>query len=50
MVRVADLEEHFEKVKQTGANIYLAPETCPYGERQFTVQDTGGQRGHIPKR
>ncbi len=44
MVRVADADRHFEHVKQRGARILRAPETYPFGERQYTVEDLGGHR------
>lgn len=44
MVRVADVDRHHEHVKRCGARILNPPETYPFGERQYTVQDVGGHR------
>jgi uncharacterized glyoxalase superfamily protein PhnB len=42
MVRVPDVDGHYEHVQQSGANILSEPETYPFGERQYTVEDLGG--------
>lgn len=42
MVRVRDVDAHFEQVKHSGARILHPPETYPFGERQYTVADPGG--------
>jgi uncharacterized glyoxalase superfamily protein PhnB len=44
MVRVVDVDEHYNHVKQSTARILHPPETYPFGERQYTVEDPGGQR------
>jgi len=44
MVRVDDIDAHHEQAKRGGAQIVRAPETHPYGERQYTAQDPGGHR------
>jgi uncharacterized glyoxalase superfamily protein PhnB len=44
MVRVEDVVRHYEHVKQHGARILHPPETYPFGERQYTVEDLGGHR------
>jgi uncharacterized glyoxalase superfamily protein PhnB len=44
MVRVADVDQHYERVKQQGAHIIGEPATHPYGERQYTVADPAGHR------
>ena len=44
MVRVADVDQHYAYVKQSGAHILHPPETYPFGERQYTVKDLGGHR------
>ena len=41
-VRVEDVDGHYERAKASGARILLAPETYPFGERQYTAQDCGG--------
>ena len=44
MVRVADVDTHYEHAKQTGASIISPPTDYPYGERQYVVEDPGGHR------
>ena len=44
MVRVADVDTHYEHAKQTGASIIRPPTDYPYGERQYVVEDPGGHR------
>jgi len=44
MVRVADVDRHYEHVEQGGAHIVRPPQTYPFGERQYTVEDIGGHR------
>jgi uncharacterized glyoxalase superfamily protein PhnB len=44
MVRVDDVDQHCDQAKRGGATIVRAPETHPYGERQYTAQDPGGHR------
>jgi uncharacterized glyoxalase superfamily protein PhnB len=45
MVRVDEIDNHYERVKQAGARIVSAPADYPYGERQYTVEDPGGHHG-----
>lgn len=42
MVRVADVDNHYEQAKQFGARIVSPPTDYPYGERQYTAKDLGG--------
>jgi uncharacterized glyoxalase superfamily protein PhnB len=42
MVRVADVDGHYRRVAQFGAQIVSPPADHPYGERQYTVKDPGG--------
>lgn len=42
MVRVADVDAHYERVRQRGGRVLGPPETYPFGERQYTVEDPGG--------
>lgn len=42
MMRVADVDAHYARVKALGIAIASPPETHPYGERQYTVIDCGG--------
>jgi len=44
MVRVENVDRHFEHARQCGAKIVLPPETHPFGERQYTVEDFAGYR------
>jgi uncharacterized glyoxalase superfamily protein PhnB len=42
MVRVEDVDKHFERTQRFGARIIRSPADYPYGERQYTVEDLGG--------
>jgi uncharacterized glyoxalase superfamily protein PhnB len=42
MVRVADIESHFEQARDCGAEILQSPRDFPYGERQYNPVDIGG--------
>lgn len=44
MVRVGDVDSHYERVKDSGAQIISAPQSFPFGERQYSVEDPGGHR------
>ncbi|HEX6269678.1 MAG TPA: VOC family protein [Anaerolineales bacterium] len=44
MVRVADIDSHYEHTKRTSARIISTPADYPYGERQYTAQDLAGHR------
>lgn len=44
MVRVADVDRHCKRARAAGARILHEPETYPYGERQYSVEDIGGHR------
>jgi uncharacterized glyoxalase superfamily protein PhnB len=44
MVRVADVDSHYEQAGAAGATILSAPTTQPYGERQYTAADPAGHR------
>jgi uncharacterized glyoxalase superfamily protein PhnB len=43
-VHTEDVDGLYQRVKQRGARVFCGPETHPFGERQFTVQDIGGHR------
>jgi len=43
-VRVEDVDRHYEHAKQQGARILSPPQTCPFGERQYTAEDLEGHR------
>jgi len=42
MVRVPDVDRHFERAKKRGAKILQPPTDYPFGERQYTAEDPGG--------
>jgi len=42
MVRVSDVDMHFENARQAGARILSEPVSQLYGERQYSVADLGG--------
>lgn len=42
MVRVKDIDSHYEHAKRSGAHILTTPADYPYGERQYTVEDLDG--------
>jgi uncharacterized glyoxalase superfamily protein PhnB len=44
MVRVEDVDSHYQKSVKNGAHTLSAPVDYPYGERQYTVLDIGGHR------
>lgn len=42
MVRVDDVDAHFERVRAAGGRITNPPTSWPYGERQYSTVDPGG--------
>lgn len=44
MMRVEDVNAHYENAKICGAKIMQAPTDFPYGERQYNVKDIGGHQ------
>lgn len=42
MMRVADVDAHHARAVAEGAQVNGAPQTFPYGERQYTAVDCGG--------
>ena len=44
MVRVDDVDAHYERATGAGARIISPPTDYPYGERQYVVEDIGGHR------
>jgi len=42
MVRVVDVDAHHARAVAEGAQVIGAPQTFPYGERQYTAIDCGG--------
>ena len=41
-VPVEDVDAHYERARQFGAQILNPPHTSPFGERQYNVQDLAG--------
>lgn len=44
LVRVQDVDGHFDRAKLFGARIVNAPRNMPFGERTYTVEDFAGHR------
>jgi uncharacterized glyoxalase superfamily protein PhnB len=44
MVRVEDADAHHARAREHGAEILRAPIDFPYGERQYSALDPGGNR------
>jgi uncharacterized glyoxalase superfamily protein PhnB len=44
LVRVDNVDSHYEHAKESGAQIVNPPTDYPYGERQYTAVDIGGHR------
>lgn len=42
MVRVEDVDAHYERALKFGARVSGRPNTFPYGERQYTAHDLAG--------
>ena len=42
MVRVENVDSHYENARKHGALILHLPAEFPYGEKQYSVQDIGG--------
>ncbi len=42
MVRVEDVDAHYERARSAGAELIGVPVTYPYGERQYSCRDIGG--------
>ena len=43
-VHVSDVDAHHEHARSFGAKILNEPADCPFGERQYTVEDLAGHR------
>jgi uncharacterized glyoxalase superfamily protein PhnB len=41
-IHVEDVDLHYEHARQAGAHILSAPESFPFGERQYSALDLGG--------
>jgi uncharacterized glyoxalase superfamily protein PhnB len=44
MVRVSNVDHHFQKAMKEGASVSGEPASMPYGERQYSAVDPGGHR------
>jgi len=44
IVRVEDVNRHFEQAKRFGARIVQTPSDMPFGERVYTAKDLAGHR------
>jgi uncharacterized glyoxalase superfamily protein PhnB len=44
LVRVEDVDAHYERARENGARIVQAPTDHPYGERQYAAEDLAGHR------
>lgn len=44
MVRVDDVDDHFQRASSAGAHIISGPVTHMYGERQYTATDLAGHQ------
>lgn len=44
IVRVEDVDLHFEQAKRFGVRIVQPPANMPFGERVYTVEDLAGHR------
>src|SRR5215471_15217810 len=44
MLRVDDIDQHYDRAVRRGARIVRTPDTYPFGERQYTAEDLGGHR------
>lgn len=47
MVRVEDVDCHYERACRAQAHILHPPANSPYGERQYSVADLAGHRWHF---
>jgi len=44
MVRIEDVDAHYERARERGARTLDSPTDYPYGERQYTAEDLAGYR------
>lgn len=44
VVHVDDVDAHWERATRAGARIIRPPADCPFGERQYSVEDLEGHR------
>jgi uncharacterized glyoxalase superfamily protein PhnB len=44
LVRVEDVDSHYERARRCGVRIVREPRDYPYGERQYNAEDFAGHR------
>ncbi len=44
IIRVDNVDAHYQRALDSGADIDDPPTDFPYGERQYTIEDIGGHR------
>jgi hypothetical protein len=44
IVRVENIDDHYERAKRFGARILTPPHDCAFGERQYAAEDFAGNR------
>ncbi len=44
LMRVEDVDRHYEHARQHGARVSALPQTQPYGERQYNAEDFAGHK------
>jgi len=44
MIRVENVDEHYERARENGAKILSDPTDFPYGERQYSAEDFAGHQ------
>jgi len=42
-IRVSDVDAHHARAKAAGARVLLPPQSYPFGERQYSVEDVAGR-------
>jgi uncharacterized glyoxalase superfamily protein PhnB len=47
MIRVENIDAHYERARKFGARILRDPRDYPYGERQYNAEDFAGHRWHF---
>src|SRR4030095_2640893 len=43
-IHVDDVDSHYRRAKECSAHVLNPPESHPFGERQYTVEDLDGHR------
>ncbi len=44
LVRVDDVDDHYQRVSAAGAHVISSPQTHAYGERQYVAVDLAGRQ------